>query len=370
MMLKVFNILFLILIAHYGTWAVVISGQVLDAQTNEPIPFAHVFLNDEVNVTNVEGEFVINLSEPTEYLNFKVSFMGYETLEKTYSSDISRHILQLQPTLLELEEVTVSSDFGATVMQKAFNRIYLNYEFSRHHMVAYYKESLRNHDQLKYVAEGIMDIYVPLDIDKRYQPLVSPIKSRKKTLQAIPEADLLTGHAGDMAQSSIWRKNSFLSEQERDNYLFEYDGYSELDGKDVYIINFEPRNRKGNTRGKIYIQDGTYAIVKMEYRPDVQGHSFWDEVIWTEEYERDAGVYKLLRVSYEGHFAGTDEWYHALLLVNDVTAIDAIPKEKRYIGHKDLFYESASESFTDDFWEEYNFIKLDLSEQHDLDINH
>jgi len=369
MVSKIF-ILTTFLVSVFCTYAsdATIRGKVLDAETNEPIPFAHVSLGDALNVSNKNGDFVIHVDQVQEKVLLKVSFIGYAPYKEWISTKQEYHKILLEPKPIELGEVEVRSDSGERIMHETFNRFYLNYEISRQHLVAYYKESLREHNKLKYLAEGIMDIYLPIDIDKEYQPLVSPIKSRKKTLEDIPEADLLTGHAGDMAQSSIWRKESFLSKKERKNYTFSYAGFTEMDGHDVFIIEFKPNSNKGDTRGKIYVQEDTYAILKLQYYPQIENNSHWDEVVWIEEYEPKEGIFKLFRVSFQGHFANSDEWYHAVLLINKSEVIDSFP-DKDYIGHQDLFFERASESFTDDFWEDYNFIKLDIESQQGIGLN-
>ena len=58
-----------------------ITGKVIDSKTQEPIPFANVFLNNTTlgTVTELNGEFVLkNIRQPAVH-ELVFSFVGYET---------------------------------------------------------------------------------------------------------------------------------------------------------------------------------------------------------------------------------------------------------------------------------------------------
>ena len=340
------------------------KGIIKDIETDEPIPFAHVVLDEVITLSNLDGQFVISAGSEVKIL--QVSVMGYDLATKEIESTSDFLVIYLTPSTTQLEEVTITS--GDVLMRDVFNRFHLNYEVSNQHMVGYYKESLADFDSMYYLAEGIIDIYVPSNVQYN-ETLVSPIKTRKKVFKPIDEdVMILKGNASDMAKSSIWRKDSFLSYKNRKNYDFFYSGASTIGNKEVFIVEFEPKNSKGNTSGKIYIEEETLAVVKLEYHPTIKGNTMWKEVKWVEEFYEKNGIYELFRVSYSGKW---EEWnkdysYDALLVVNEtVSSVDA-PVDTAFLGENDSFFNEAAEDFTEEFWAGYNYIKLDVEATHQI----
>ena len=152
-----------------------------------------------------------------------------------------------------------------------------------------------------------------------------------------------------------------MEKKNRKNYEFIYSGTSTIGDKEVFKVVFEPRTSKGNTHGTLYIDENTLAIIKMEYYP-ITDKSFWNEVVWVEEYHERNGVYELLRVSYEGTWEeyGKEYSYQALLVANKTALTKDLPEDRELWDEKHSFFYNAQEDFSDSFWDGYNFIKLDL----------
>lgn len=338
-----------------------IKGVVIDKETNEPVPFAHVKMGDVINISNVEGEFVISGSGIDKAsASLKVSYIGYEDYEKPLSEISSYHEIFLEPSLTVLDEVVVKT--GSSIMNQVFSRFHVNYEMGRQHMVGYYMETMSNHEEPNYVAEGIMDIYTPSNTDKYAAPLVKPIKTRKKVFKEVDEInEVLGGNASDMAHSSIWREGSFLTPKNRKNYEYFYTGATNAGQHRVYIIEFEPKNAKGDTKGVIYVEEESLAIVKIEYTPIIHNWKFWESVAWTEEYDLKNGIFEMVSVTYEGTSTNHEFNYKAHLIINESDKIDSLPREMEMLSEYDFFFHEATEDFTDAFWVGFNFMKLDHS---------
>ncbi|MEP0987537.1 carboxypeptidase-like regulatory domain-containing protein [Ekhidna sp.] len=336
-----------------------IKGIVKDKQTGQTIPFAHILVGEIINVTNIDGEFIVSSADfDKEGVKLKVSYMGYETYSTPLSNLDNYHTVFLEPSVTQLEDVEVL--FGPSIMDAVFERFHLNYEMERQHMVGYYQESMSDWEKTYYVAEGIMDIYAPSNLDKNAYPLVNPLRTRKKVFEKIDAIDeVLGGNASDMAQSSIWRDQSFLSPKNRKNYEYFYAGATSIGGHDVLIVDFEPSNKKGNTKGKLYIDEESYALLKIQYDPIIDDFSFWESVTWTEEYEQQDGIFKLVSVLFKGTSTNHQYDYHALLVINESKVIDELPTDIAMMDAYDSFFEMAQEDFTDSFWTGFNFMKLD-----------
>jgi iron complex outermembrane receptor protein len=96
----------------------VISGQVIDRQTQKPLPGANVFYNkNKGTTTDSNGNFHI----PCENLplHAKVSFIGYQTFKKVIHH-CSGHIrIELIPLSYSLQNITVKGETGRVQVQKA-----------------------------------------------------------------------------------------------------------------------------------------------------------------------------------------------------------------------------------------------------------
>jgi len=360
--------LFAFILTFFGLFApeekpLVLKGIVVDKETSEPIPFAHVMVGNVVNVSNVEGEFIISAADfANTNAKLKVTYMGYQDYESPINDLTAYQQIQLEPSLMMLEEVVVKT--GTSVMEEVFDRFHLNYEMGNQHMVGYYMESMSNHEGTNYVAEGIMDIYTPSNTTKNVVPLVKPLRTRKKVFREVDEIDdVLGGNASDMAHSSIWRDGSFLTPKNRKNYDFFYAGATNIGDHNVLIVDFEPSSAKGDTKGKLYVEEESMAIVRIEYTPIIDDWTFWEHVSWTEEYDLRNGLFEMTSVSFSGTSTNNEFDYKALLVINESRTIDQFPSNSEFLDHYDSFFYEAKEDFTDTFWAGFNFMKLDNSIQ-------
>ncbi len=341
-----------------------IQGIIIDSETDQPIPFVHVVMEDVVMPSNLEGLFTIEAHSTQEIPSFQVSAIGYETKNIKIDPDKDYYKVYMTPSVTELSEVTVLT--GGNLMWHVFNRFHINYHMSRQQMLGYYKEHLTSTDSSYYLAEGIMDIYVPSNIENR-TPLANPIRTRKKVYNEIrEEVTFLDGNVCDMAKSSIWRKNSFLSQKNRNRYQYYYEGVDMLDDQEIYLVSFEPKSNKGNkanTTGIIHIDQETFAIVKLEYFPKLN-KTHWASVSWVEEYtQANNGVYELFKVSYDGSWEGEDQVYRytALLMINESMSLEEMPDlQDDFLTETDpFFYVVSDEDFSETFWDGYQGIEVD-----------
>lgn len=357
-----FTFLTLLIFSIASAQHIKINGVVKDSLSLEPIAFAHVSVGNVVTLTNLSGEFVLSFLEMPN-ANLHVTYLGYQQYLEPVDSSITRiEVLLSQSQLLKEKSSLLSGD---TIMAKVFRRFPINNVYGTQRLQAYYKEKLNGNDSMLYLAEGILDIYLPFDVSDA--PVkVSALKARKKVVREVTNEGvaLVKGHASDMVQSSIWREGSFLNEKNRKYYAFRYTGKKLLGDQDIYIVEFEPKNNKGYITGNVYVDANTFAILKLEYFPDADKSRFWDDIKWIEEFENFDGTYYLVRSSFEGNWwEGEVRFdFSSLLMINEVERVSEEPEMGPVLGEEDLFFKAASENFTDSFWEDYNYIKLNNSE--------
>ncbi|NQZ79240.1 MAG: hypothetical protein HRT61_24440, partial [Ekhidna sp.] len=74
---------------------------------------------------------------------------------------------------------------GHAMMEQVFNRFHTNYEMDRTHKLGYYQEAMEDDTSVHYLAESILDIYVPSNLNETEHASVKPIRARKKVYERI-----------------------------------------------------------------------------------------------------------------------------------------------------------------------------------------
>lgn len=124
-----------------------LKGEVLDAKTNEPIPYATVRVKGVAvgTITNLSGKYSFWLDKGYTNGTLVVSMVGYHQRELDIEGLISEpsNTILLREDARLLKGVTVVSDeqlTGLEVLKRAVQRIPENYVTSQHQFDAYYRE--------------------------------------------------------------------------------------------------------------------------------------------------------------------------------------------------------------------------------------
>lgn len=341
-----------------------LEGLVVDSETNQELPFAHIAYGKTGTVTNNEGQFVLKIPENSSQSRLIVSSMGYQSrYVNIYDIMNMKCTIKLDPSVIQLDEVSVYS--AEKIIKDINNHRQINYEYEDLLLSTFYKESIYAENDLCYLAEGVLDVYLPT-IYSAETPRVEAKKARKKVFVSMDsiKAPAISGHARDMLEGTMRRKHSFLEMKEIKNYEFQKSGFIQFQGRDVYKISFRPTNAKGTAKGTIFVDEETSALVRTEYYPVVSNQKFWSEVKWVEEYTEIDGSWYLRYVSYDGKWIEDGKAYefNALLLITDFKPVEVPPSMNITLEDEAVFFDEASES-SELFWEDYNFIKMTLEEK-------
>lgn len=253
---------------------------------------------------------------------------------------------------------------GSEIMTEVFHRFHINYEMSRTHKLGYYQEAMEDAKGVHYLAESIVDIFVPHNLSADEHASVRPLKARKKAFVKMSEENLLFGNASDMARCSIWRPNSFLNEKNRSNYTFVYEKDSLFHNFRVEVVTFKPSNSKGKVHGTILVDKESFAVLHIDYTPETSDSKLWKKVKWTEEFYFTEGKYELSKVKFEGLCSKNTYEYSATLIMQHVKVLSEIPDHYEFIDKNVSLFEHASDDFSDNFWKGYEDLRMDVDSEH------
>ncbi|MEM9671295.1 MAG: carboxypeptidase-like regulatory domain-containing protein [Cyclobacteriaceae bacterium] len=246
---------------------VTISGKIIDASTEEPLPFASVYVKESSlgTTSNTEGEFVFHIPEELKDNKVVVSMLGYTTLEKSPSTFANGEVIELAENSVTLEEVVVSAERSLTakqIVRRAYNSLEKNYPTEPYLLEGFVRD-LQKEDST-YVE--LMEYAVRM----KYQPYNATTEP-KVELQAV-------------RRSFIAEKHPWNDERERQNAIFdliedefirfnygpirakrgwEYEMEQVLPFQNRYVYKIKGRNKPFET-ALLYIDTETFAFVRME----------------------------------------------------------------------------------------------------------
>ncbi|MCF6356331.1 MAG: TonB-dependent receptor [Draconibacterium sp.] len=82
-----------------------VGGQVVEAETYEPLPFSYIIINDKQVQSDQNGNFSFLASADTSF-NMHISHLGYYVYDTLFNHSFSRKFI-LSPSVKELEEVKI-----------------------------------------------------------------------------------------------------------------------------------------------------------------------------------------------------------------------------------------------------------------------
>jgi hypothetical protein len=98
----------LLLVVSHLSSAQSVSGKIVD-KNEEPIAYATIRVADFGTVSNLEGDFELNVGELPPETTASISFIGYKTLEMDLEQLSSQEVFVLEKDVLSLEEVFLTN---------------------------------------------------------------------------------------------------------------------------------------------------------------------------------------------------------------------------------------------------------------------
>lgn len=248
-----------------------VSGKIVDAETGEPLPAAHIIIKDTYKgtISNQDGEFSLSVQEfPVTVV---VRFLGFESQEKTVNANSGPIDFILKPSVAEMGEIVVTGEDPATAIMKEVIRRKKVWRanLKTYKAEAYTRQQLRNDTTIISITESISEAY--WDKEKGSREI---LKSRRQTAN-IDAADNFAGVSylpnfyDDNLDIAGFNMVGVTHPDALKFYNFTLEDIKALDGQVVYELSVSSdRKLQPLFEGTIFVLGEEYAVLEMDLKPN------------------------------------------------------------------------------------------------------
>jgi hypothetical protein len=371
------------------------SGKVVDGKSNNELEAVSLNINETniSTITNSEGEFVLKV--PNAYLDSKViiSFLGYNT-RVIPLSELSKtgNTIEIFKAVTELSEVNISAFKTAeSLIRKVFEKRDKTHQNESVYMTAFYRETIKRRNRNVSLTEAVVNI-LKYPNKSSVADAIALNKARKSTdYKRLDTVSVkLQGGPFSTIYLDIMKYPEYIfTDATINSYNFSFDTPSNINNRNVYVVNFSPKNNALNYsyNGKLFIDVESLALVSADYTLDLSNKSRSKNLL-VKKKPSNVIVYPL-EANYKVNYKEKEgKWYYSYSnlflkfkvnkkreLFNKVYSLSSemavtdweINTTDRKIKGKNRLRPSviitdAISGFSDpDFWGEYNLIEPDKS---------
>ncbi|MBF9238521.1 carboxypeptidase-like regulatory domain-containing protein [Hymenobacter sp. BT683] len=250
----------------------ILRGQVLDAETHQPIPNAQVGVagNRIGTSTNEDGRFALRVPPEYQREQLEVALLGYRKFTQALPplpGPELRIELRIIPAALGEVQVTASV---VGIVREAVARIPRNFPRQPTRLTGFYRESDNDPaGRPRYLVEGLLTVFKEPYQQRTSEGAVQIKQSRKVDLRPAGPVRIdwaggpFIAHLADFVHS----RSQFIDPAQFRHYDYRLASGSTFAGRPVYIVVFGPRpgNRRAHFAGRMYIDQDTYAFLGAEW---------------------------------------------------------------------------------------------------------
>ena len=248
-----------------------VTGKIVDAETGEPLPAAHVIIKDTYKgtISNQDGEFSIIVPEFPVILVAR--FIGFESQEKTLQSNAAPVDFVMKPSVASMGEIVVTGEDPAiAIMREVIKRKKIwRANLNTYSAEAYTRQQVRNDTSIISISESISVAYWDKKRGSR-----EILKSKRQTANI----DAASNFAGVSYLPNFYDDNLDIAgfnmvgvthPDALKYYTFELEDIRALDGQVVYELSVTS-NRKLQPlfEGTIFVLGEEYALLEVDLKPN------------------------------------------------------------------------------------------------------
>ena len=274
MVILFFSISFFITAQDFTSY----SGIVVDSKNEDALHLAALNIeNTNIStVTNKNGEFIIKVPINQNYKWLNVSYLGYETKKiELINLNEKNNVISLKSSTLELATIEVNRPKNAKdLVLKTLSLKGSNYINGNAVMTGFYREPIGKRNANASLSEAVLKIKKePYNSSKQDQ--ISIVKARKNVdynrLDTL--AFKLQGGPFSALHTDVIKYPEFIFSYDNINqYLFNFNNSTEINGKLVYVVNFKQNQTVTEPLyyGQLYIDAETNALTRASYQLNLE----------------------------------------------------------------------------------------------------
>ncbi len=263
---------FSVMISIPGVAQKVISGKIVDSETNEPLPAAHVIIKGtyQGTIANADGEFTLKVN--TFPATIVVRFLGYESLEQEVDASHEGALdFRMKEAFLELGEITVTGEDPAISIMKEVIRRKQEWraKLDTYQVNAYTRQQILKDTTIVSITESISEAFWD-----RKRGTREVLKSKRQTAN-IEGSD---NFAGVSYLPNFYDDNLEIVEFDVVGithpdalkfYNFELVDFTKIDDNVVFEIEVSSKRKlQPLFEGTIYVLDLEYALISVRLKPN------------------------------------------------------------------------------------------------------
>jgi hypothetical protein len=249
------------------------SGKITNNEDGQPLGQVGISIDKKGvgTATNTKGMFALIIPAANAKDSLKISCIGFITQHIAIANikrDEQLNIV-LKKSTTELNEVTITYYDAPKIIQKAIDRIPLNYINYRHILRGFYRMYTYNDETPLQLSEAVFDVY-NFGYGDTHSDLFRLIKARSEK----NDDDFNSLEIGQRP-NSIFEQDiinhlhacGFLNTEGFTKHQFKVNGIVDLQGYRAYEIAFKEKagTGEGTYRGKFYIDTKTYAFIYFDF---------------------------------------------------------------------------------------------------------
>ena len=250
-----------------------ITGIIIDDETHETLPFATIGLKNKGRgtVSNINGEFGLNISSDLYSDTLSVSFLGYIRRDIPVNQAFGNNFtISMKREFISIPEIIIRNQIPQEIINKARQAIAHNYGNTPASMIGFYREGVLKKSDLQTYSEAILQIYKSAysgtlmgDQIKVYKSRKIENSNRSDTLAIRLKAGLSTCLDLDGAKNIF----DFITVESIVDYTYRMTDIVTYDDEAAYAIEFEQREGIDRPlfKGTIYINTVDYGILNVEF---------------------------------------------------------------------------------------------------------
>lgn len=258
------------------TTTTTINGSINDRETKQAISGATITLvgTNVSTISNAEGDFALKIITSTSTPSLRVEAIGYKNSILDITDLDSNIDIRLSPKTVDLSEVQVVGYKSAKeLVKKVFNKKRENYIGESLKMTAFYRETIKKRNKNASLAEAVVSIQKEGYISNK-EDQIRLLKSRKSTDYSKLDTIALKLQGGPFSTLyvDVMKYPEYIFTPETMNvYNFSFETPTELNGKDVLVVGFEPKpNIVGPLyAGQLYVSATSLALQKATFTLDL-----------------------------------------------------------------------------------------------------